>query len=85
MLGGVLKETLKDEIATAKRIAHYSYTLAATTRLEYKIIHALQSMSKEDARIDIQQSCREYSTKYRIAKEVHVHGSILKKIGEDRS
>ena len=79
MLGSMLKDTLKEGIASCKEQAQGAITKAATTRLEWKMVNAMTNMSKEDGKQEIICSEREYSTKYRLTKETYVHNSILKK------
>ena len=46
MLGSILNDTLKEEIASCKEQAQGAITKAATTRLEWKMVNAMTNMSK---------------------------------------
>ena len=54
--------------------------LAATTKLEWQIMHALCELSDiEDAIGKIRNAETKYSSKYKLVKAEHVHHTILKK------
>ena len=53
MLGSILNDTLKEEIATCKAQAQEAIAKAATTRLEWKTVNAMTNMSKEDGKQEI--------------------------------
>ena len=82
MLATTLNGKRKTEIEEASKEAQNIISRAATTRLEFKMMNCLTNMPKEDAKAEIATAEREFSTKFRLPKDSHVHASILKKRGD---
>ena len=75
MLGDALDKELK-EVGKACLLA---INTGATTKLEFRTINALVNLDKKQATEEVKVAEREFSTKFKLRKEDHMHPSVLKK------